>query len=81
MGGDGDVDDASAIVRQNDQHEQEAASCGRDHEEIRRHHLAQVIPEERAPGLRRRVHDVQARGCSYLMQSPVRFAEYVTVMG
>jgi len=35
MCGDGDVHDASAIVRQNDQDEQELVGRGWDHEEIR----------------------------------------------
>jgi hypothetical protein len=30
-------------MSQHDQHEQEAAGRGRDHEEIRGHHLSQVI--------------------------------------
>ena len=34
MRGDRDVHDASAIVRQNGQHEQETSGRGRDHEEI-----------------------------------------------
>jgi hypothetical protein len=40
-------------VRQDDQYEQEAVGRRRDDEEIRGHHLAHVIPQERAPGLRR----------------------------
>jgi hypothetical protein len=37
------------------QDEQEAIGRGRDHEEIGRHNLADVIPQERAPGLGRRL--------------------------
>jgi hypothetical protein len=50
-----DVHDASAIVRQQDQHEQEPVGRRRDHEEIRGHDLADVIPQKRAPRLRRRL--------------------------
>jgi len=51
MGGDRDVSDASSIVREEDQDEQETVGHGRDDEEIGRHDLAHVIPQERAPGL------------------------------
>ena len=55
MRGDRDVADASPIVGEEHQDEQEAAGRRRDHEEIGRHDLADVIPQERAPGLRGRV--------------------------
>ena len=51
----GHVHDAPAIVRQQDQYEQQAAARRRDHEEIRRHDLAHVIAQERMPCLRRRL--------------------------
>jgi len=54
IGGDGDVHDASAIVSQPDQHEQQAAGRRRDDAEIRSRDLAGVVPQERAPCLRRR---------------------------
>src|SRR5207244_11259400 len=46
------VHDASTIVGQHYQDEQEAARCGRDHEEVGRDELSNVIPQERAPCLR-----------------------------
>jgi len=55
MRGDRDVPDASPIVGEEHQDEQEAAGRGRDHEEIGRYDLADVIPQERPPGLRGRL--------------------------
>src|SRR5712691_6256737 len=52
MGGDRHVPDASPIVGEEYQDEQEAVGRGRDHEEIGRDDLADVIPQERAPALR-----------------------------
>src|ERR1700680_483712 len=52
--GDRDVPDASPIVGEEYQDEQEAVRRGRDDEEIGRDDLADVVPEEGAPGLRRR---------------------------
>jgi len=40
---DDDVSDASPIVSEEDQHEQEAVRRGRDDEEIGRHDLADMI--------------------------------------
>ena len=54
MRGDRHVPDAPAIVGEENQDEQEAVSRGRDDEEISRDDLADVIPQEGAPGLRRR---------------------------
>ena len=51
--GDRDVPDASPIVGEEYQDEQEAVRRGRDDEEIGGHDLADVILQERAPGLRR----------------------------
>jgi hypothetical protein len=51
MGGDCEVPDASPIVREEHQDEQEAVRDGRDDEEIGCHDLADVIAQERAPGL------------------------------
>jgi len=48
---DGNVSDASPIVREEDQHEQEAVRRGRDDEEISRHDLADMISQECLPGL------------------------------
>jgi hypothetical protein len=43
MGGDGDVHDASALLRRDDQHEQELiGDCG-DDEEVGGHDLADMI--------------------------------------
>ena len=47
--------DASPIVGEEHQDEQEAVGRGRDHEEIDRYDLADVIPQEGAPGLRGRL--------------------------
>jgi hypothetical protein len=44
MGGDGHVTDASPIVGDEYQDEHEAVGHCRDHEEIGRHNLAEVIP-------------------------------------
>jgi hypothetical protein len=55
MGGDRDVHDASAIMGQHHQDEQEAARHGRDHEEVGRGDLCPVIRQEGAPRLRRRL--------------------------
>lgn len=50
--GDRDVPNASPIVGEAHQDEQQAGGRRRDHEEIGRHDLAAMIPQERAPGLR-----------------------------
>src|SRR6266851_1586657 len=55
MRGDRHVPDASPIVGEECQDEQEAVGRGRDDEEIGRDDLADVIPQEGAPGLRRRL--------------------------
>ena len=55
MRGDRHVPDASPIVGEEHQDEQEAVGRGRDDEEISRHDLADVISQERAPSLRRRL--------------------------
>lgn len=55
MGCDGDVHDASTMVGQHHQHEQEAARRRWDHEEVGRNELLHVIPQERAPRLRGRL--------------------------
>jgi hypothetical protein len=49
------VPDASPIVSEERQDEQEAVGCSWDHEEIGRHDLADVIPQEGAPDLRGRL--------------------------
>ena len=55
MRGDRHVEDAVPIAGEQHQDEHEAARHGRDHEEIGRDDLADVIGQERAPRLRRRV--------------------------
>src|SRR5262245_50719434 len=55
MGGYRYVADTSAIVGNEHQDEQETVGRGRDDEEICRHDLADVIPQEGAPGLRWRL--------------------------
>jgi integrase len=52
--GDRDVHDTSTLMRQDDLDEQEAVRDGRDHEEISRRDLLEMIREERPPRLRRR---------------------------
>ena len=52
---DRDVRDATPIVCEQHQHEQEAVGHRRNHEEIGRHDLADVIPQKRGPGLRGRL--------------------------
>jgi hypothetical protein len=53
MSGHRDVDEATSLVRQDDQHEQQAEGHSRNHEEIGRHDLAGVVGQKRAPRLRR----------------------------
>ena len=53
--GDRHMSDASPIVGEEHQDEQEAVGRGRDDEEIGRHDLTDVILQEGAPGLRRRL--------------------------
>lgn len=48
---DGDVHNASALVRNEHQDEQQTARRRRDDEDIGCHHLSDVIPQERAPVL------------------------------
>jgi hypothetical protein len=53
VGGDRGVDDASTVMPQDHQHEEEPErDCGHD-EQVGGHDLAGVIREERPPGLRR----------------------------
>ena len=52
-GDDRDVDDAPALVGEKHHDEQDTARRGRDHEEICRHYLSEVIRQRRTPGLRR----------------------------
>jgi len=61
MLGDGYVHDASPLMGQDHQHEQQAIRGGRDHEEIGRHDLVDVIGQKRAPRLRR---DAAASACT-----------------
>ena len=49
-----DVDYASSLVRQQDEHEQQSTGQRRDGEEIHRHHDGQVIGQERPPRLGQR---------------------------
>jgi hypothetical protein len=51
--GDRDVHDTSPFVGEDHDHEQQAIRGGVDHEEVRRHDLADVVGEERPPRLRR----------------------------
>jgi len=51
--GDRDMRDASPLVSEDHQHEQQAIRSGRDHEEVGGHHLADVVREECSPRLRR----------------------------
>ena len=51
MCGHRNVPNASPIVREEDQDEQETVSHRRDDEEIGRYDLADVITQERAPGV------------------------------
>jgi hypothetical protein len=46
MSRDGDMHDASALMREDDEGKQEPIRCGRDDEEIGGHDLADVIVEE-----------------------------------
>jgi len=50
--GDRDMDDASAFVGEDHEHEQQAIRGGWDYEEIGGHHLTDVVREERPPRLR-----------------------------
>ena len=55
MCGDRDVLDPSPVMGEEDEDEQQTARCRRDHEEVRGHNLADMVAEERAPGLRGRL--------------------------
>jgi hypothetical protein len=48
---DGDVPDASPIVGKEHQDDQEAAGRRRNHEEVSRYDLADVVSQECPPGL------------------------------
>ena len=50
--GDRHMHDTTALMRENDQHEQESAGCRRDDEEVSGRNLLKVVGEERSPGLR-----------------------------
>jgi hypothetical protein len=54
MFSDRDVHDASSVVREEDEHEQQSIRGRRDDEEVSGHHLLDVGREERSPRLRRR---------------------------
>jgi len=47
----GHVHEATPLVAEHHQHEQEAADRGRHHDEIRRHDLSRMIRQEGAPRL------------------------------
>lgn len=51
---DGDVHYAASFMGEDHEDEQQATGRGRHHEEVRGHHLPDVILQERTPGLRRR---------------------------
>ena len=51
MVGDGDVDDPSPVVREEDEHEQQPVGDGGHDEEIGRHDLVDLVGQERAPRL------------------------------
>jgi hypothetical protein len=53
MGGDRDVHDASALMRQNDEHEQQAIRDGGNDEEVGCHDLLDMIREKYPPRLGR----------------------------
>jgi hypothetical protein len=50
---DGHVHDAPALMGEDREDEEQATRRGRHHEEVRSHHLSDVICQERAPCLRR----------------------------
>jgi hypothetical protein len=51
MGGDGDMDDPSPVVREDDEHEQQPVGDRWHNEEIGSHDLADMIGQERPPRL------------------------------
>ena len=59
MLGDVDVDDAPAVVRNQDKHEEHAAGQRRDGEEIHRHEGGEVVREEGPPRLGRRTRPLR----------------------
>jgi hypothetical protein len=67
--GDRDVHDPSPLVREDDEHEEQAVGHGRYPEEVGRHHVTDVIRQERAPGLRWwpsvTVHVLRDRGLAH----------------
>ena len=54
MVGNGDVHNASTLMGEDQEYEQESTRCGRHDEEVGCRDLMDVIRQERAPGLRRR---------------------------
>ena len=81
MRGDRDVPDASPIVGEEHQDEQEAVGRGWDHEEIVCDDLADVIPQEGAPRLRwRRLAPPHVLGDAGLPDLDAQFAQF-TVEG
>ena len=54
MGGDVEMHDPPAIVREDDEHEQDPERGRGHHEEVHRRELCRVSRQERTPGLRRR---------------------------
>jgi hypothetical protein len=50
--GDVEVDDPPAVVGEDDEDEEDAEASGRDGEEVDRDQVADVVSEERPPGLR-----------------------------
>jgi len=53
MFGDVEVDDAPAVVGEDDEDEEDAEACGGNREEIDGDQVLDVVGEEGAPGLRR----------------------------
>jgi hypothetical protein len=51
MVGDGDVDDPSTVVREDDEHEQQPVGHRWHDEEIGSHDLVDVVGQERSPRL------------------------------
>jgi hypothetical protein len=48
-----EVDDAPAMVSEHDEDEQDAQASGRNGEEVDRDEVADMVGQDRAPGLRR----------------------------
>ena len=68
MVGDGHMNDAAPVMRENDEYEQQTERGGRHDEEVGGHDLAHVIREERPPRLIKEPSTAATRGADSAVQ-------------